>query len=147
MKPEVIKLKQALIEGGIVYGNPEMSLPNNGIRPSYPCIVCLTLDCPAKDCVISEHDEAMSRWRSGRLPFEDMYLLKKQLHDQAPEAWQDDELKMQWKLKDGLYSVDLDVTVVKQTRRKDLVPCAIWQDGTTQIKLPNYEYRKVLRIN
>lgn len=118
-----MKLKQALIEGGVVYGNPEMEYPkptrdnckrwkdNDGLCDGE----CYFTNSGLKTC----YHEEVKKWNSGRLPFEDQDKVKEVLRvDKIMDAFENGKLQKLIdgkfdKHKDGLYSVDLDVTVVE----------------------------------
>lgn len=101
-----MKLKQALIEGGIVYGNPDFNFPDKN-------------DYLIDDDGVERYQEAAEFWYSGRLPFEDQDKVKEVLRvDKIMDAFENGKLQKLIdgkfdKHKDGLYSVDLDVTVVE----------------------------------
>lgn len=82
-------------------------------------------------------DEALAKYHSGLLPFEDQEKAKY-------SAWMTAQ-----SFPDGLYSVDLEVEVVEQYRNKK---SSDWYGYDTKLNGPkdfepnDYEYRKVLRI-
>lgn len=156
-----MKLKQVLIEGGVVYGNPEMEYPkptrdnckrwkdNDGLCDGE----CYFTNSGLKTC----YHEEVKKWNSGRLPFEDQDKVKEVLRvDKIIDAFENGKLQKLIdgkfdKHKDGLYSVDLDVTVVEQYRNV-LFDDSPWHDYDPVKNGPkdepeDFEYRKVLRIN
>lgn len=95
------------------------------------------------------HQSALKAFEDGlTVKYEDQELAKRLMRMKLTGAegnWVICELKP-----GTCVPIEIEGEVVEQVRRADLVPCAIWQDGTWHTgkeNMPsNYEYRKVFRI-